>query len=304
VWQRAITTVSNVVPFALFDVLLIATVIVFAIAIVRCFRQPRRGSAFVRLAAAIIVVAAATYLVFLFSWGLNYRRVPLIERVAFDRGRITREAATALMEQAATQLNLLYAEAHAREEPLDALAAAFGAAQRSLGTPRSIVFGRPKDTLLGEYFHQTAVTGMTDPFFLETLVAPDLLPVERPFVIAHEWAHLAGYADESEANFVGFLATMHGDAAARYSGWLMVIEYVRPDPRRLRQALAIGPRSDLDAIALRYQATSPVLRAAARESYDTYLKANRVRAGVVSYDLVVQLILGTTFEQDWKPRLR
>ena len=43
---------------------------------------------------------------------------------------------------------------------------------------------------------------MTDPFLLETLIAPDLLEVERPFVIAHEWAHLAGYADESEANFV------------------------------------------------------------------------------------------------------
>ena len=46
---------------------------------------------------------------------------------------------------------------------------------------------------------------MTDPFLLETLLAPDLLDVERPFVIAHEWAHLAGYADESEANFVAWL---------------------------------------------------------------------------------------------------
>ena len=62
--------------------------------------------------------------------------------------------------------------------------------------------GRPKPTLLGGYFHKASIAGMTDPFFLETLLAPDLLDVERPFVIAHEWAHLAGYADESEANFV------------------------------------------------------------------------------------------------------
>ena len=32
---------------------------------------------------------------------------------------------------------------------------------------------------------------------------------------------------------------------------------------------------------------------AARESYDTYLKANRVESGIESYDLVLQLILGT-----------
>jgi hypothetical protein len=43
---------------------------------------------------------------------------------------------------------------------------------------------------------------MTDPFFLETLVASDVLPFERPFLVAHEWSHLAGIADEGEANFV------------------------------------------------------------------------------------------------------
>ena len=73
--------------------------------------------------------------------------------------------------------------------------------------------GRPEATLLGGYFHQAAIAGMTDPFFLETLIAPDLLDVERPFVIAHEWAHLAGYADESEANFVAWLTCRRGDAA-------------------------------------------------------------------------------------------
>ena len=31
---------------------------------------------------------------------------------------------------------------------------------------------------------------------------PDLLPFERPFVLAHEWAHLAGHADEAEASAV------------------------------------------------------------------------------------------------------
>ena len=54
---------------------------------------------------------------------------------------------------------------------------------------------------------------MTDPFFLEVIVNPDVLPIERPFVVAHEWAHLAGYADESEANFVAWLTCAHGDAA-------------------------------------------------------------------------------------------
>jgi hypothetical protein len=44
---------------------------------------------------------------------------------------------------------------------------------------------------------------------------PDLLPFEKPFVAAHEWAHLAGYADESEASFVGWLTCVR--AAPRRS---------------------------------------------------------------------------------------
>ena len=65
--------------------------------------------------------------------------------------------------------------------------------------------GRLKRTLFGPYFRWTGVDGMVDPFGLEVLVNPDLLPWERPFVAAHEWAHLAGFADEAEASFVGWL---------------------------------------------------------------------------------------------------
>ena len=37
---------------------------------------------------------------------------------------------------------------------------------------------------------------------------------ERPFVIAHEWSHLGGLADEGEANLAGWLACLHGTPAA------------------------------------------------------------------------------------------
>ena len=54
----------------------------------------------------------------------------------------------------------------------------------------------------------------------------------------------------------------------------------------------------------RYRQTSGVLRFAARESYDRYLKANRVERGIESYDAVVQLILGTPLDASGNPRLR
>ena len=221
----------------------------------------------------------------------------MTEKLVFDPQRVTRAAASRLGDDNAATLNKLYAEAHQAKESLPSLAAAFQDAVRSLGATRPVVPGRPKPTLLGGYFHETAVAGMTDPFLLETLIAPDLLDVERPFVIAHEWAHLAGYADESEANFVAWLTCRRGDPAARYSAALALIGYAGPQK-------ALNVPLDLYTIRYRYSRTNETLRFAARQGYDTFLKANRVERGVESYDAVVQLILGTGLDQNGNPRFR
>jgi hypothetical protein len=44
-----------------------------------------------------------------------------------------------------------------------------------------------------------------------------------------------------------------------------------------------------------------VVRRAARDVYDGYLKANRVAEGIGSYDAVLRLMLGTRFNSDWTP---
>lgn len=298
--QRALTTVSNVVPFALFDVLWIGAVAATAILAYRQRNGWRQG--LLRVVTVLACAAVIVYLGFLATWGLNYRRVPLDQKVVFDEARVTAAAHAALGDWAVATLNAEYARAHQGPVDLEALRAAFQDAIRGLGGA-PIVTGRPKATLLGWYFHKASIAGMTDPFFLETLLAPDLLDVERPFVIAHEWAHLAGYADESEANFVAFLACRRGDPMARYSAALMIVGYA-PGSRPLRDALESGPKSDLYAIRQRYRQTSGALRFAARESYDRYLKANRVEKGIESYDAVVQLILGTPLDRAGNPHLR
>ena len=299
--QRALTSLSNTVPFALFDVLWIGSVAAAAILVYR--RRTSgwwRGS--IHVATVLACAAVAVYLAFLAAWGLNYRRVPLVEKVVFTEDRITARAHAALGDRAIATLNADYAAAHAAPVDLASLRAAFQDAHRALGgTP--IVPGRPKATLLGWYFHKASIAGMTDPFFLETLLAPDLLDVERPFVIAHEWAHLAGYADESEANYLAYLACQRGGAAARYSAALMILGYA-PGSVAPRDALDPGPKIDLYAIRYRYRHTSGALRFAAREGYDRYLKANRVEQGIESYDAVVQLILGTAVDAAGNPRLR
>jgi hypothetical protein len=210
------------------------------------------------------------------------------------------------------QLNTLHAEAHAagwQDEPWtnQPLRRAFADVQTLLSDAPSAVPGRLKWSIYGTYFRWTGVDGMVNPFALEVLANPDLLPFERAFVAAHEWAHLAGYADEAEANFAGWLTCIHADAPAQYSGWLYLYwqiagEVDQHDRTRLGEALAPGPRGDVTAIIDRIRRGQlPRLRNASWVVYDQYLRANRVEEGIRSYGLVVTLILRARFEDGWTP---
>ncbi len=314
--QQVITPVTNLVPFALFDVMTVGAAIALVAAIVGVVRRARRersltpvGAALVRLAA----VGAAVYLAFLVLWGFNYRRVPMAQRLVMAHDRAPdNEAVVALGFDAVHQLNALHGGAHRagwesdpRADP--SLLASFRAVQGDLIDAPPAVPGRLKGSIYGPYFRWTGVDGMVNPFALEVMANPDLLPFETAFVAAHEWAHLAGFADESEANFVGWLTCVRAGVAAQYSAWLYLYwqvsgEVSAPDRERLRDALGPGPQSDVNAIIERLRRGQlPLLRSASWVVYDQYLRANRVEAGIRSYGEVVTLILRARFDQGWVP---
>jgi hypothetical protein len=308
--QSRLTAATNAVPIALLDIVVLVAVAAGILALTRRLRRWRvRGAA--RTVAGslvdLVVLAAWTYLGFLAIWGLNYRRVPLEQKIDYVESRITREAALALAREAIQHVNGLHSEAHRPEVNGPPLQDAFAGAQRRLGAGRLAVPGVPKRSLVELYFRRAAIDGMTNPFFLEIILNPDVLPIEEPFVLAHEWGHLAGYADESEANFLAWLTCLGGSAVARYSGWLAIYSHVmgqlpRGDARALAEGLAAGPRADLAAINARLARASPLVRTIARDTYDAYLRANRIEEGIASYDTVVRLILGAGAQNGWAPQ--
>jgi Protein of unknown function (DUF3810) len=304
-WQRIVTGASNVTAVALFDLLVVgvagAWLVLAAAQIAR-----RRVRALLPIAVRTVVWSAVGYLAFLACWGLNYRRVRLVDRLAFDASRVSADAVRTLARVVVDAANRSYEPAHAAAEPAlkrvdPALAAAFEAALGAVGIARPIVPGRPKVTWFDWYFRRAGVEGMTDPFFLETLVPSDLTPYERPTTIAHEWAHLAGITDEGEASFVGWLACAGGGAPDKYAAWLFLYEetifrLTRADRAAIAGALEPGPRQDLQAMAARVERNvSPRVAAVGWQVYDQYLKSNRVEAGVASYSEVLRLVLGTPF---------
>jgi hypothetical protein len=305
--QANVTSLSNRSPVALFDVAVVAFIAI-AIGIwvwsIRLARKKQMLRSLWRGVVATLTLLAVVYLWFLASWGLNYARPPLESTIPFDASRVTPDAVRALAEYAIDRANRTHAAGHAAGFPAVAVAPqplidALHQVEQELGRPRPTVMATPKWSIFSPFYRASGVSGQLGPFFLETLLNPDLTGPERPAVLAHEWAHLSGYAPESDASFIGLLAVLRSGAAGEYSGWLDIameaVKQLQPLTQRLvLQQLAPGPRHDQTEIYNRVMRSRvEAVDRAAWTAYDQMLKSQGVEEGVQSYSRVVQLLIGT-----------
>jgi len=304
--QSRLTSWSNQTGVSLFDFLIGFVLIALALAWMRWLGRALRArtlAPIIRGSGLTLTLVAVLYLWFLLAWGLSYAREPLEDVVGFDRRRVTPDAVVRLAERATREVNQTYSAAHAAgfpgpAETPPALVTAMHDVERRLGRPAATTPSRPKHTLLRTFFRAAGVDGMHAPFLLETLLNPDLTGPERPAVLAHEWAHLAGYGPEDDASFVGLLAALRADPASRYSAWLTLFDDVigqlpTSDRQRFIGHLEAGPRADREAIIRRLRLRVEAVQRASWETYDRYLKAQGVTEGIQSYSRVVQLLLGS-----------
>jgi hypothetical protein len=304
--QGFLTDASNRVSVALFDVAIVAAGVLFLGAWIIWIRGARRQRSLwpiLRGAWWTLTGVAVIYLWFLEAWGLNYRRQPLETVVPFDAARVTPIAVRELAERAVREANTTYQAAHDAGFPAIAdvpapLVGALHAVEKDFGRSRPTLAAHPKHSMLSPFFRASGVSGMLGPMFLETLINPDLTGPERPVVLAHEWAHLSGFAPESDASFIGYLAALRADPSAQYSAWLGLVSeatsQLQPVTRDLvLKDLGPGPRADLQAINKRLEALVRPVERAAWSTYDRMLKSQGVPEGVQSYSRVIRLLIGT-----------
>ncbi len=304
--QGNLTSLSNRSPVALFDVTLALLILIGSGSWTYWLRGVRREKSVKPIARGLFATlagASVVYLWFLAAWGLNYARPALELQMSFDESRITPPAVRALAELAVREANRTYAAAHAEGFPSihewpTALSDALHQVERELGRPSPTRVAHPKTSILSPFYRAAGVSGQLAPFFLETLLNPDLTGPERPAVLVHEWAHLAGYAPESDASFVGYLAALRAGPAAEYSAWLDLVSeagnQLQPVTQRLvMERLEAGPRQDQEAIRERLKALIQPVERVAWSTYDQMLKSQGVEEGVRSYSRVIRLLLGT-----------
>lgn len=298
--QPVLTGASNLLPFALFDVVVAALAIGALVGMVRALRNPRAHAR--PFLGQLLVVSAGLTLWFFAVWGFNIRRLPLRETVAFDSTMISRPSLVALAERAVAEMNriapTLPSTWPSTREMERALAPAFAKAEATIGAPWHSVPARTKSSLLSPYLRAVGLNGIAIPFFGEALLNPTLLAFERPYVITHEWVHVAGRRSESEAAFLGWLACMYGPEWAQYSAWMRLYRYAMADlPREDRIAihakLDTTPRHHmLRSLARVVRDQRPAAAAVQRTTSSAASRAMRIEKSASNYGLVVQLVLG------------
>ncbi len=248
-------------------------------------------------------VAAVLYLIFFWSWGLNYHRMPLASKLQFDASRTNPDAIEQFAKRAAGEINRLYLEK--QKNPYDEIRIRDEAARR-VSRVVEVIDGaewpaahRIKVSWVANPWLRVAgIDGVFNPIGHEPLINNSLLDIERPFVMAHELAHVRGYPDEGDANLVAVFATIvSNDPAFQYSGWLTLWLYLRNS--ELDKLLDPGPRADLQRIFQRAR-TGEIrwINNFQAAILDWFLKANSVDQGIRSYSRVVVLAAGT--EHYWE----
>ncbi len=292
---KTLSAVSRFFPFSLTD---LAFTLIPILLIVSFMRGYRRSGAATGLLNAL-ATAGATYALFLFAWGFNYARSPLHTRLntvgavdAATRKRVYTEAAKITRDLR----KKLSAPTGCFDFTLDmpSLDRDVVAQQRRLFDAIKttyVVNGPVKRRFFGELWLSLGNSGIYGPFTGEANVSFPLAPGEGPFILAHERAHLNGFASETDANLIAFLTTWGSiDPAMRYSGWLVFWSYT-PEAEWAPAKLPEAVIRDLLCIRLFWRDRTVSAAKLVDGVYGTFLKMQGQKQGLKSYGETTEVIL-------------
>ena len=290
----AVSRLSALVPFSLEEILAVAA----AVAVIACLARLRRR--WLPLLNIILWVVVWFYA----CWGLNYFRSSIFDRAGVRPATFETDRFEAFLKDYAKGLN----DSYVPVESIDTAAlerevkAFYDALPERWGLARPKAWQRPKHLLFNRLYSAVSVMGFVGPFFNEIQIGSDVLPLQYPFVYAHELSHLLGVSSEAEANYWAWKAcTASASPAFRYAGYQALMPYVlsnaaRVLPEEAYAAWAAGLRPEVVEAYRDEQAHwdalySPVVGRIQHWIYNLYLKGNRISSGTANYNEVISIIL-------------
>lgn len=247
--------------------------------------------------------------VFFFSWGFNYLRLPLEELLGLSLQPLTTEELqeeltleTAELIRVRKAISGASSRALTRTDFPSALEATLRQDLRSWLQQHDLPApGQVRGLLLYPrgIFLRFSTAGLYFPFTAEGHIDPGLHPVQWPSVMTHEMSHGFGFADEGTCNFLAYVALKdNANPALAYAGRLgywrtLASRYRRQakeeDYQTFWDALPAEIALDLAEIRKAMDRYPDLIPRLQYRVYDAYLKSQGIKEGMLNYDRVVML---------------
>lgn len=310
-YLRLITVCTNLFPFSIGDVLyfLIGLFLLWKIRLVwktnPTLKQKTRT--YTRL---IIKSCLIFYTAFNLFWGLNNYRIPLATQLDLQQGYSKQELLdlthVMIQQTNALQLEITGDSLQAVVLPSDKNQirqdAQFGVEQLSESTQWFTYRNqKAKGSLYSLPLTYMGFSGYVNPFTLEAQVNTKIPTSTLIVTSSHEIAHQVGYAKESEANFIGFLAAKkQKDIRYQYSANIFALRYflkaleseeTEVNFKALLEEIHPGVHTNLIENTLFWQSYKTITDSIFKFIYSNFLKINNQKEGIRSYNKFIDLLI-------------
>ncbi len=249
------------------------------------------------------------YFCFHFFWGINYYRIPLFEKMAISRAYTDADLLN-FTRRLITKTNAI----HFQITKNDTIKVIFPYTKEevfktNLDGYHSLAIDYPffeyqnpslKKSIVSLPLSYMGFGGYLNPFTNEAQVNYLIPMYNFPTTTCHEMAHQLGYASESEANFIGFLASIKNkNNYYKYSGYSFALRYclhywsIRDENilNQLIKTIHPGIIANYNESEKFWNQYDTFIDKGFRLFYDRFLKINQQSEGIESYSRFVDLMV-------------
>jgi hypothetical protein len=287
-------------PISLGDVIYIALFAYLIYKIFKFFKHKQwkfNKQQFIKNIVQLIYTCLWVYSLFLLLWGLNYSRPGVAQQLQITPQAYSTDNIVTMVQYHDSLLKTLDTTILNNEANLsfEACKQKIDGAYKKLSANYNFINYKNesfKKSLLSGLGNYMGFFGYLNPFTNEAQINTNTPSFLLPFVSMHEVAHQLGYASESEANLIGYMACMHSEqqpqiAAACFEVLLYGYAELSRRDTTLQRALIkntspwfIKNYKNLQSYRNKY---SGKVDKATRWLYDLYLKGNKQSSGATSY---------------------
>jgi len=249
------------------------------------------------------------YFLFHLLWALNYHRTPLFEKM-----NIEKDYSNADLLKFTTDLIAKTNQIHSQISENKDLKVVFPYSQEQVFAMNLEGYqllskelpsfryenASVKKSLISLPLSYMGFGGYLNPFTNEAQVNDKGPMYNFPTTVCHEMAHQLGYASESEANFIGFLASVKNENLYfQYSGYSYALRYclnnwqIRDEKifALLRDKVNPGVLKNFQESNAFWRQYETFIETGFRIFYDNFLKLNQQKDGMEGYSKFVNLMV-------------